>query len=124
MKINLVINKYMNSYKANLINSSTLIIIGLWGYFESSSITALIPVVFGVILFLCSKGVKSQNKLIAHIAVLLTLIILLSLVGMRLPKSIESGGLGLLRVFSMIVTSTLAMIFFVKSFIDARKNKS
>lgn len=124
MKINLVINKYMNSYKANLINSSTLIIIGLWGYFESSSITALIPVVFGVILFLCSKGVKSQNKLIAHVAVLLTLIILLSLVGMRLPKSIESGGLGLLRVFSMIVTSTLAMIFFVKSFIDARKNRS
>lgn len=124
MKINLVINKYMNSYKANLINSSTLIIIGLWGYFESSSITALIPVVFGVILFLCSKGVKSQNKLIAHIAVLLTLIILLSLVGMRLPKSIESGGLGLLRVFSMIATSTLAMIFFVKSFIDARKNRS
>ena len=124
MKINLVINKYMNSYKANLINSLTLIIIGLWGYFESSSITALIPVVFGVILFLCSKGVKSQNKLIAHIAVLLTLIILLSLVGMRLPKSIESGGLGLLRVFSMIVTSTLAMIFFVKSFIDARKIRS
>ena len=124
MKINLVINKYMTSYKANLINSSTLIIIGLWGYFESSSVTALIPVVFGVILFLCSKGVKSQNKLIAHIAVLLTLIILLSLVGMRLPKSIESGGLGLLRVFSMIATSTLAMIFFVKSFIDARKNKS
>jgi uncharacterized membrane protein (UPF0136 family) len=114
----------MNSYKANLINSSTLIIIGLWGYFESSSVTALIPVVFGVILILCSKGVKSQNKLIAHIAVLLTLIILLSLVGMRLPKSIESGGLGLLRVFSMIVTSTLAMIFFVKSFIDARKNRS
>ena len=124
MKINLVINKYMNSYKANLINSSTLIIIGLWGYFESSSVTALIPVVFGVILILCSKGVKSQNKLIAHIAVLLTLIILLSLVGMRLPKSIESGGLGLLRVFSMIVTSTLAMIFFVKSFIDSRKNRS
>lgn len=124
MKINLVINKYMNSYKANLINSSTLIIIGLWGYFESSSVTALIPVVFGVILILCSKGVKSQNKLIAHIAVLLTLIILLSLVGMRLPKSIESGGLGLLRVFSMIATSTLAMIFFVKSFIDARKNRS
>ena len=124
MKINLVINKYMNSYKANLINSSTLIIIGLWGYFESSSITALIPVVFGVILFLCSKGVKSQNKLISHVAVLLTLIILLSLAGMRLPKSIESGGLVLFRVLSMIGTSILAMIFFVRSFIDARKNRS
>jgi uncharacterized membrane protein (UPF0136 family) len=113
----------MNAYKANLINSSTLIIIGLWGYFESSSITALIPVVFGFILIVCSKGVKNQNKLIAHIAVLLTVIILLSLLGMRLPKSIEFGGLGLFRVISMILTSTLAMIFFVKSFIDARKNK-
>ena len=57
-------------------------------------------------------------------AVLLTLIILLSLAGMRLPKSIESGGLGLFRVLSMISTSTLAMIFFIRSFIDARKNKS
>ena len=114
----------MNAFKANLINSITLIAIGLWGYFESSSITALIPVVFGFILIVCSKGVKNQNKLIAHIAVLLTLIILLSLAGMRLPKSIESGGLGLFRVLCMIVTSTLAMIFFVRSFIDARKNKS
>ena len=114
----------MNAFKANLINSITLIAIGLWGYFESSSFTALIPVVFGFILIVCSKGVKSQNKLIAHIAVLLTLLILLSLVGMRLPKSIDSGGLGLFRVLSMIVTSTLAMFFFVKSFIAARKNKS
>ena len=114
----------MNAFKANLINSITLITIGLWGYFESSSFTALIPVVFGFILIICSKGVKSQNKLIAHIAVLLTLLILLSLIGMRLPKSIDSGGLGLFRVLSMISTSTLAMFFFVKSFIAARKNKS
>tara|TARA_B100001093_G_scaffold96599_1_gene88575 strand:- start:148 stop:492 length:345 start_codon:yes stop_codon:yes gene_type:complete len=114
----------MNSYIANLINSVTLITIGLWGFTESSSPTALIPVVFGVILFLCSKGVKSQNKLISHVAVLLTLIILLSLAGMRLPKSIESGGLVLFRVLSMIGTSILAMIFFVRSFIDARKNRS
>ena len=114
----------MNSYIANLINSVTLITIGLWGYFESSSVTAFIPVLFGLILIVCSKGVKNQNKLIAHIAVLLTLIILLSLAGMRLPKSIESGGLGLFRVLCMIATSSLAMIFFVRSFIDARRNRS
>ena len=114
----------MNAYKANLLNSIVLITIGLWGYFESSSVTALIPVVFGFILILCSKGVRSQNKIIAHVAVLLTLVILLSLAGMRLPKSIDSGGLSLLRVLLMISTSTLAMIFYVKSFIDARKNKS
>ena len=114
----------MNSYLANFINSVTLMGMGLWGYFESSSVTALIPVLFGFILIICSKGVKNQNKLIAHIAVLLTLIILLSLAGMRLPKSIESGGLGLFRVLSMIATSTLAMIFFIRSFINARRSKS
>ena len=111
----------MTSTNANIINSVTLIIIGLWGYFEVSSPTALIPVGFGVALVLCSNGVKKQNKVIAHIAVLLTFIILIALVGMRLPKSIDQGGVGLLRVFLMIGTSTFSMIYFIKSFIAARK---
>ena len=114
----------MNPYKANLLNSLSLIFIGFLGYFESSSVTALIPVVFGFVLLACSKGVKNQNKIIAHVAVLFTLIILLALVGMRLPKSIDSGGIGLVRVLVMISTSALAMIYFVKSFIEARRNKS
>ena len=85
----------MNASKANLINSISLIGFGLWGYFEVTSPTALIPVGFGLILLLCYNGVKNQNKIIAHVAVLLTLVILLALVGMRLPKSIETGGAGL-----------------------------
>ena len=111
----------MNATKANLINSISLIVFGLWGYFEVTSPTALIPVGFGVVLLLCYSGVKNQNKLIAHIAVLLTLVILLALVGMRLPKSLESGGIGLFRVIAMCLTSVLAMIYFVRSFIEARK---
>lgn len=113
----------MTSTNANIINSVTLIIIGLWGYFEVSSPTALIPVGFGVALVLCSPGLKKQNKVIAHIAVLLTFIILIALAGMRLPKSIEQGGMGLLRVFLMIGTSTFSMIYFVRSFISNRKVK-
>jgi hypothetical protein len=113
----------MNSTNANIINSVTLIVIGLWGYFEVSAPTALIPVGFGVALILCSPGVKKQNKVIAHIAVLLTFIILIALVGMRLPKSIDQGGLGLLRVFLMIGTSTFSMIYFIRSFISNRKAK-
>ena len=38
----------MNATKANLINSISLIIIGLWGYFDVLSPTALIPVSIGV----------------------------------------------------------------------------
>jgi|TARA_B110000483_G_C17691732_1_gene349740 hypothetical protein len=113
----------MTSTNANIINSITLIVIGLWGYFEVSAPTALIPVGFGVALVLCSPGVKKQNKVIAHIAVLLTFIILIALVGMRLPKSIEQGGVGLLRVFLMIGTSTFSMIYFIRSFISNRKAK-
>tara|TARA_B100000963_G_scaffold181156_1_gene157482 strand:+ start:2183 stop:2521 length:339 start_codon:yes stop_codon:yes gene_type:complete len=111
----------MNAYKANLINSVSLIVLGVWGYVEVSSITALIPTAFGAILLACSSGIKKQNKIIAHIAVLLTMLILFALLGMRLPKSFESGGLGLFRVLAMCITSTLAMIYFVKSFIAARK---
>jgi len=49
------------------------------------------------------------------------LVILLSLAGMRLPKSIDQGGIGLIRVLLMIGTSALSMIYFVKSFIANRK---
>ena len=111
----------MNSTNANIINSVCLIVIGLWGYFEVSSPTALIPVGFGTVLILCTPGLKKQNKVIAHIAVLLTLIILVALSGMRLPKSIEKGGLGLVRVFLMIGTSAFSMFYFIKSFIAVRK---
>ena len=81
----------MNATKANLINSISLIVFGFYGdTLMETSPTALIPVGFGVVLLLCYSGIKNQNKVIAHIAVLLTLVILLALVGMRLPKSLES----------------------------------
>ena len=114
----------MNASNANLLNSICLIGMGLWGYFELSAPTAFIPVGFGVVLLACYSGVKNENKVVAHNAVLLTLLILVALCGMTLPKKIESGGAGLLRVLSMVVTSALSMVLFIKSFIDARKNKS
>ena len=72
-------------------------------------------------VFITSKK-PELNKVVAHIAVGLTLILLLSLLGMRLPKSIDTGGVGLIRVLIMSATCALAVIFFVKSFIDARRN--
>ena len=113
----------MDSFKANVINSLSLMFIGLWGYLEVVSPTALIPVIFCVILLLCTNGLKKLNKLIAHIAVLLTLVILVALIFMRLPKSLDSGGIGLIRVIIMILTSIFSMIYFVKSFIANRINK-
>ncbi|MGY8946434.1 MAG: hypothetical protein ACKVJS_05205 [Flavobacteriales bacterium] len=114
----------MNSSNVNILNAVCLIIIGLWGYLVVSSPTALIPVGFGAALALCIPGLKKENKVIAHIAVLLTFVILIALVGMRLPKSIDQGGLGLVRVLLMIITSALSMVYFIKSFIANRKDKN
>ena len=111
----------MKPEQANLLNSLTLISLGLWGYFDVNSPTALIPVFFGVVLFLCNSSLRNDNKVIAHVAVLLTLLLLIALVGMRLPKSLDTGGIGLYRVVGMVLTSTLAMLAFVKNFIANRK---
>tara|TARA_S200000501_G_C20802392_1_gene734656 strand:+ start:1217 stop:1567 length:351 start_codon:yes stop_codon:yes gene_type:complete len=113
----------MNATKANLLNSFVLIAVGGWGYFDGDgkSITALIPVIFGVVLLLCYSGIKKQNKVIAHIAVLVTFICLLGLF-MPLNGAIERGNdTAVVRVSAMIVSSLTALIFFIKSFIENRK---
>ena len=111
----------MKASKANLINSITLIAIGGWGYFSGTSMTALIPVVFGVILLLCNNGVKKENKIIAHVAVLATIICLLGL-SMPLKGAIERADyLGIIRVTIMTLTCALAIVTFVQSFIKARR---
>ena len=122
----------MKTYQANIINALALILMPLWAYlsFEATSekpqqsITALIPLVLGVILILCNKGIKKENKVIAHIAVFVTLIAILGNVSKPLMSAIEEGRkMGILRICLMILTSVLAMITFIKSFISARKNK-
>ena len=111
----------MNAAKANLLNALALILMGLWGYFATKSGTAFIPVAFGAGLLACYQGVKNENKVIAHIAVVLTLLVLIAMVGMRLPKAIETGGIGLVRSIIPIITGVIAMLYFIKSFRDARK---
>ena len=113
----------MNSTKANLLNSIILIVVGGWGYFDGDgkSMTALIPVMFGVVLLLCNNGIKNQNKVIAHLAVLATFICLIGLF-MPLNGAIERGNdLAVVRVSAMIASSVIAIIFFIKSFIEARR---
>jgi hypothetical protein len=115
----------MNAYTAHLINSVALILMGGWGYFATSSNTALIPVAFGVVLLALSKGVKTENKLIAHIAVLLTLLVFGALVAKPLISALRDGDtLGSIRVGVMVLTSLIALVYFIKSFIDARKARN
>ena len=115
----------MKAHTASLLNALVLIAFSAWAYLASASapLTALIPAAFGVALLLCYPGVKSQNKVIAHIAVLLTLVILVALF-MPLTGAIGRGDtLAVVRLVIMLATTAIALVFFVKSFIDARRGR-
>ncbi|MEM9242173.1 MAG: hypothetical protein AAGB07_19560 [Pseudomonadota bacterium] len=112
----------MRAHHTNLINALTLVLCGAWGYWATDfkSLTALIPVAFGIALVACNSGVKAENKVIAHIAVLLTIVLLIAIYA-PLRSALDGGEpMSLLRVSLMIASSVLAMVFFVKSFRDAR----
>lgn len=115
----------MKPYLASLINAIALVTLGLYGYFvsESPSATAFIPVGIGTILLVLNPSFKKENKVTAHIAVLLTFIILLGLV-MPLRGAISRGDSGaLIRVIVMMATTLWALATFIKSFIDVRRSK-
>ncbi len=111
--------------KFNLINSIALISMSAWGYVDTNSFTALIPAFFGIILLILGTMLTNEKlvKLSAHLVVLFTLLILLALVIQVLPGVFERGGVGLIRVILMISTSSIAMIIFIKSFIENRKSR-
>lgn len=112
----------MNASKANILNALVLILMGGWGAYATqlASPTALIPVVGGLILLGCQKGVTSENKVIAHVAVVVTLLMVLGIVKPFMGALGDSDTMGMLRTGLMLLTGIIAMVFFIKSFRDAR----
>ena len=116
----------MKPYQSNLLNAVVLIVMGLWGYLSSDepSNTALIPVAFGVLFAAVTQPFKNENKIVAHVVVLLTFLLILSLF-MPLSGVIQrKETMGIIRVGLMILTSSYALFTFIKSFVDARKARS
>jgi len=112
----------MNAYKAHLLNSLTLLIMGGWGYFSTNAPSSLVPVLIGVVLLSISQGVKNENKALAHVAVVITLLGLIGIASKPLIAALASDNLmKQIRVIAMTVTSAIALVFFIKSFIDAGK---
>ena len=117
----------MKAAVASMVNALILIGFGLWAFFgsETPSNTALIPVGFGVVLALLFPGVKKEDKIVAHIAVLLTLVVLVALCVKPLPAALSrNDGLAVLRVALMIISCVVAMFFFMKSFVDVRRARA
>ena len=116
----------MKAHTACLMNALILIIFGLWAYLgsESPSKTAFIPVGFGIAIAAMVPGVKKENKIIAHVAVLLTLFILIGLI-MPLKGALARGdALAILRVVVMMLSTIAALFFFIKSFMDVRRARA
>ena len=122
----------MKTYEANMLNAFELIAMSLWAYFAyeptpdkmSPSVTTFIPLVFGVILLLCHNGIKKENKIIAHVAVLVTLLSVIGLTKPFMSALDEERFMSVFRVGAMILTGVLAMTIFIQSFIrNRRKNK-
>ncbi len=117
----------MKSTQANLLNGIVLLAAGLYGYFGmvnsegKHAITALIPAVFGLTFLACQKGVAAENKIIAHIVVVLTFLLLI-ICTMRFFK-IEDWGAKKYLFLACIVSNVIALIAFIGSFMEARKKR-
>lgn len=113
----------MKPFQINFVNACVLIIMGLWGYLGSAdpSPTALIPVVFGLIFGLSTPPFKKGNRVVAHIIVVLTLFLIIALF-MPLRGAINrQDTLAIARVGVMLLVSVIAMVVYIRSFIEARK---
>ena len=117
---------FMKPYVANLINAVVLITMGVWAYYTSdvvpAPVTALIPVAFGIIFLLATPLFKKQNKVVAHIVVLLTFVLIVALAAKPLQGALaDDNPVRLFRVGLMMTTSIVALGVFIKNFIDVRK---
>ena len=109
--------------KSTLLTTLVLILVGLMSYFIKSSPTALIPVVFGVLMGICYKLYDKNNKLFAHIILVLMLVVFIALF-MPLNKRIDAEDMnGILRVGIMQLSALYSMACFIVSFIKARKEQ-
>jgi hypothetical protein len=115
----------MKPYLINLINAVVLIAMGSWGYWGSGtpSITALIPVFLGIVLLIVTPQFRKGNRVIAHIAVILTLFIFIALYKPLTGAIGRNDPMATGRVVIMMASCLLALIIFIKSFVDARVKK-
>lgn len=117
----------MKATSANLFNAIVLIAAGIYGYFlvltpaGTRAPTALIPAAFGLLFLIFQKGVANSNKIISHVVVVLTLLLLI--VCTKQFFGIPAWEAKKYLFLICILSNTVALIAFIGSFIEARKNR-
>lgn len=114
----------MKPFQITFINALVLIVLGLWGYFDSRSFTALIPVFAGALFLLLARGMRESNRITAHITVFLTLVILIALIKPLTGSLSRNDNAAAIRVIIMMASCVFALAVYIKSFVDARKQRS
>jgi len=118
----------MKPTTANLLNAAVLIAAGLYGYFGvtgadgTASPTALIPAGFGLLFVVLNFFWAKAPKIVSHTVVVLTLLLLGMCIG-RLLK-VDDWGPKKYIFLACVLSNGLALIIFIKSFIDARKQRA
>lgn len=111
----------MKPLTINYLNGLVMIVAGLYGYLTivPQSMTALIPTFAGIIFVILGFAWNKSPKVVAHIAVTLALIMF----GMCLWRFTKIDVWNAPKyIFTIcILSNLLALIVFIKSFIDARK---
>lgn len=97
-------------------NALILIVIGLIGFIQSGSPTALIADGVGIILFVLAFPTKKENHIAAHIAVVLTLITTVTffIVGIRRSN---------IMIIVMAAVTLIALILYIRSFVVRKKER-
>ena len=113
----------MGAAGANFLNAVVLIGAAMWAYLPVAdpSVTVLIPAAFGVVLMTCTPGLRRENKVVAHVAALLTLVVLVALVVPLRGALSKEETLPVLRVSAMMLTSAVALGMFIRFFVAARR---
>ncbi len=113
----------------NFITAFVLVCAGLFSYFSNPlrPPTALIGVGLGLILLAMTPGLKSNNKIIAHVVVVLTLVFAIMTASMALKSrtepDLEKRNRRLMVFGVMSLTCFAATGFYVAGFIDKRKQR-
>jgi hypothetical protein len=114
-----------------------LAVLGVAGFIStgSSSYTALIPAIFGVILYVCGRigtSAPKARKHVMHVAALVSVVGILGVVPRfvgKLPalfsgQPVEPSATAVILQLVTAILLTVFLILCIKSFIDARKARS
>lgn len=113
----------MKPYQVNILNATILMTLGLWGYLASTSPspTALIPVGFGTIFVLATPSLRKDNKMVAHVVVLLTLVLAFALIMPLRGALNREDFFSAVRVGVMLAGCVAALVIYIRGFVEARR---